>query len=340
MTTVLDSPAAQPATPTVPSEPSARRTRLRSHDDRLQRPELDWLVEHVIPPQGVGQIHGPSGVGKTFVAIDLALRIANPGLADWYGHDVMRHGPVVFVLMEGVQGFQTRLDAWTDEHPHTSSGDIWTLENESVDLIDPQSCKRIIEDCQLAHVTPRLVVIDTQGLATPGADENDNSQMNRVFANLKSLSKHLDCPIVTIAHPGRGETHRERGASAQRQACDFSVSVQDGEVKVVKVKEWEQWEKGRAFELVKSGDSLWAKPSPTLSPSKRQEVLDYIIANNGELTERQVLRRFPSGRRFLHSLQDEYEVYKKPVTREEGGKRQTRTCYFATQCMEIIVEDD
>src|SRR5439155_14578191 len=131
-------------------------------------------IEGVLPDHGVGQIFGASYTGKSFVAIDLSLRLANE-MEDWFGHTIRRGGPVVYVLMEGVFDFQWRLDAWLDAHPGTSADDLLTLEEESVDLRNPESVARIVHDITALGVEPALVVIDAQGLATPGTDENSNT---------------------------------------------------------------------------------------------------------------------------------------------------------------------
>ncbi len=80
----------------------------------LQRvPGMPWRVDGVIPGAGLAGLYGPSGVGKTFLALDLAAAVA--GGRVWFGHKTVQ-GRVVYVVLEGRAGLRNRIDAW--EHFH------------------------------------------------------------------------------------------------------------------------------------------------------------------------------------------------------------------------------
>lgn len=64
----------------TPPSPS----RLLTMRELRQRPKPRWLIEDVLPEEGIGSIFGPTYSGKTFVGIDLALSVAN-GLSYWHG---------------------------------------------------------------------------------------------------------------------------------------------------------------------------------------------------------------------------------------------------------------
>ena len=53
------------------------RFKLHSIQDVLNLPPLEWLVEDVLPVGGQAVLYGPSGEGKSFVALDMALAIAS-----------------------------------------------------------------------------------------------------------------------------------------------------------------------------------------------------------------------------------------------------------------------
>src|SRR6476620_11187022 len=75
----------------------------------LAMPDPQWLVNGVLPESGLAVVYGPSGVGKSFVALDLALSIATG--RDWNAHKV-EAGTVVYVAAEGSVGVQQRVRAW------------------------------------------------------------------------------------------------------------------------------------------------------------------------------------------------------------------------------------
>ena len=78
-------------------------------------PELDWCIEGILPAGSVGMLYAPSGAGKSFVALSMALAC---GLAplDWFGHPVPLHRPTVYVAGEGYAGLKIRIGAWLQRY--------------------------------------------------------------------------------------------------------------------------------------------------------------------------------------------------------------------------------
>src|SRR5688500_3788914 len=87
--------------------------KLFSIEELSALPSPEWLIDGVIERNALGVIYGPSGSGKSFLALDVALSVA----ADkpWHGQKVSA-GPVVYVIGEGRGGTKKRLDAWMKEH--------------------------------------------------------------------------------------------------------------------------------------------------------------------------------------------------------------------------------
>lgn len=73
----------------------------------LQEP--GWLIEKLFPEGALVGLYGPSGEGKTFLALDWALSIAQGG--KWLGWSVQQ-GPVVYVAAEGGRSIRKRVAAW------------------------------------------------------------------------------------------------------------------------------------------------------------------------------------------------------------------------------------
>jgi len=97
-------------------EPHYQRPRfqLLSAAELLMRPDPEWLIEHWLTVGGVGTLYGSWGSGKSFLALDWALHVAD-GLP-WLGDCSVRQGPVVYVVGEGVTGFKLRVAAWRKAH--------------------------------------------------------------------------------------------------------------------------------------------------------------------------------------------------------------------------------
>lgn len=299
--------------------------RLVSMQSLRNAPEQDWLVEHVIPATGVGQLYGKSYTGKSYVALDLAQRIVN-GEPDWFGHTINRPGPVIYVLMEGLFDWAARVDAWLANHPESTDDGLWILPEEAVDLCDKESIKRLGQEAR--SIGPRLLIIDTQALATPGTEENSNTDMGKMIGLLKRLSKALDCPIMLVHHTGYDDSHA-RGASAVFAGMDFVFKVVEGGMAVEKVKGYKPV-KEQSFQIKPHGESAYADPirhhgKAVQGPSER--ILTLLRAEPNQLTKRQVLEHLGGGRSVrsaFESLQYEGEIESIRIDRVEGDRKQRR----------------
>jgi len=82
--------------------------------DELQNlPTTKWRVKGLFPEHGLGSIYGPSGSGKSFLALDLMASIAC-GIT-FYGHKTTQC-PVVYVALEGTGGIAKRVEAYETHH--------------------------------------------------------------------------------------------------------------------------------------------------------------------------------------------------------------------------------
>jgi len=56
-------------------------------------------------------LYGLPKSGKSFLATNAAMAVANPEIASWMGCRIQQHGPVLYVACEGHGGFWKRLQA-------------------------------------------------------------------------------------------------------------------------------------------------------------------------------------------------------------------------------------
>ena len=98
------------------------RFRLLSEADVLAFPDVESLVDGLLPAHGSALLYGPAGVGKFFLALDLAL--ISPARAEaWHGHTLRpgaeEAGWVLYVAAEGAYGLKRRLRAWREATHYT-----------------------------------------------------------------------------------------------------------------------------------------------------------------------------------------------------------------------------
>ena len=70
---------------------------------------VSFMIDGLLPKVGVSMVFGGSGVGKSFVALDMALSVAYG--QEWHGKPVVK-GNVVYMAGEGYFGLGQRLAVW------------------------------------------------------------------------------------------------------------------------------------------------------------------------------------------------------------------------------------
>lgn len=230
------------------------RFRLLGSADLHALPPLAWRVRGVLPAQGLASVYGPSGSGKSFLALDAAAAIADG--AEWFGYRV-KLAPVVYCVLEGEAGFRVRVAAWEQAKGRTLPAGL-RLVLQPFKLTDLQD----VEDLAAAVLTAgagAVTILDTLNRAAPEADENASADMGRILEAAKALQRLTAGLVVVVHHTGKDATRGLRGHSSLFAALDAAVEVtREGdrrEWKVAKAKDGEDGA-GHPFrlEVVDLGD--------------------------------------------------------------------------------------
>lgn len=218
--------------------------RLYRATDFPELAEMRWLVDDVLPEGGLLCVYGASGVGKSFLCLDLAAAIAE-GI-DWFGHSTQQ-SDVVYVALEGQAGLRLRVKAWEEHHGRPfPSGVRFVFEDFYLNQLEEPAqlgTKILSGNGSGDFCEPGLVIIDTLNRAAPGSDENSSADMNGIIAGATMLKMTTDAAVLLIHHPGKDASRGLRGHSSLHAALDSVVEVdQDGEVirwRLVKSKDGE-----------------------------------------------------------------------------------------------------
>ncbi len=203
---------------------------------------IDWLIDGLIESDALGQLYGPPGSYKTFIALNIGLCIAS-GI-DWYGHKV-KQGPVIYINGEGFNGIARRTEAW--RHHNNVEGDLpISFSNTSTILTDENAAEKVMQEIESftkIYGHPQLIIIDTLA-RNAGGDENSTQDMSKFIHHLdKYLRVPFGSSILTIHHTGLSNDNRARGSSVIRAAMDFEYQVkktsQTVELKCTKMKDAE-----------------------------------------------------------------------------------------------------
>lgn len=226
-------------------------------------PPVEWLIPYELPASLSTVICGPSQAGKSFLAVDYAMRVARqyPDRA------------VVYIAPEGGSGYRQRVDAWLAHHGGSEPQNIFFI-LQTVTLLNPQTLGELVSTIQTFN--PILVIIDTLARALVGGDENSAKDIGLFFYHTDLIREATHAAIVVVHHTGKAGAYR--GSSAMYGAVDSWIDFanDDGLITVScgKAKDWEPFAP-RYLRMVKSLDSVVLLPS------------DQVSQRDGGLTEAQ-----------------------------------------------------
>jgi hypothetical protein len=246
--------------PEMPTE-DGPRFKLLTGADLEAMPDIEWLVDDVLPEQGVAVMYGPPGCGKSFLAFDMACAIAEG--TDWSGHHVHRPAPVVYVALEGEAGYKLRAKAWEDRNGRPLPANL-RIVLQPFALTSAKDVHDLVVAIREALPEGGAVMIDTLNRASPGMDENTSEGMGLVIDACKALHRLINGMVLLIAHSGKDESKGVRGHSSLPGAVDSSIVVsRDGNARAWTLKKAKDGEDGisKAFalEVVQLGYSARGK---------------------------------------------------------------------------------
>lgn len=196
---------------------------LVSADEFSQQPApISWLIKGHIQRDALIMVHGPSGGGKTFVVLDMCLRMASGG-GEWCGHRTS-HSTVVYLAGEGHHGVRGRIAGWK-HHNNVERLDMW-VSKSGLDLNTPEGYRRAVNALRSLKKKPDIIVVDTLHRFLSG-DENSAQDAKTMLDACAMLIEEFGCSVLLVHHTGVNEEaqHRARGSSAWRGALDIEISI-------------------------------------------------------------------------------------------------------------------
>ena len=197
---------------------------LVAADEYCKQPApISWMIKGWVQDQSLMMVHGPSGGGKTFLALDWLLSIA-AGLPEWHGHKI-RQQNVVYLCGEGHHGLRSRIAAWKQRHP-TADLSRFLISKTGCDLNTPEGYALVVQSIRDIDIEVGIVGVDTLHRFMNG-DENSAQDAKTMIDACNGIMKEFTCSTLLVHHTGVSEEaqHRARGSSAWRGALDIEVSV-------------------------------------------------------------------------------------------------------------------
>lgn len=211
--------------------------RALSFDEMLEQPPVEWLVDSLLPRVGVALLASEPSAGKSFLALDVAMRIASDG-STFFGKPIRGHGAVAYVALEGAQGMAARTRAWNsayrqERRKHPAHIIEW---KGAAPLTEGQAdFAEELRRYRRKSGSLALLVVDTLTLGLAGANENDSAEIGEALRFLASLCSELRCCILLLHHvrkdgklgkPSRMTLADVRGSSALAGNADSVLGLE------------------------------------------------------------------------------------------------------------------
>lgn len=182
-------------------------------------------VDRVLPKGETVLLFGERNVGKSFVAVDLGLCVAEG--RPWHGHQVTK-GKVLYLAGEGAIGLPARRRAWVTEH-RTVNPPGFALRDRIVHLGNPASMEawqKVIVDQDVD-----LVIIDTLRRASRGKEMENPGDAQEIIELLDDLrSVRYGTTVLALGHPTKSQPEQPAGAGVVQDALPMIHRVtQDGQ---------------------------------------------------------------------------------------------------------------
>lgn len=185
-----------------------------------------WLIKGLISKHSFTSIFGASYTGKSYIAVDLACRVATG--EDFCGYPVKTPGAVVYIAGEGYDGIEKRFLAWSiknnkkmDELPIYISLMPAALGNDDIMKTVEESVRDVssLHDGKIS-----LIIFDTWARNFEG-NENDSADTSAAVRTIDNLKNTYECAALIVHHTGKGDQTKARGSSVLYGALDFEFSV-------------------------------------------------------------------------------------------------------------------
>lgn len=190
--------------------------------------EPDDFVEGLLSRGGASVLVGPPNVGKSFLALDLALSVSMG--RSWFNR-ATEQGVVLYVALEGGGAAKKRLLAYKAAHGIAADAAVpFALVPASVALQDGQNdVARVVEAARTMESATGLrvvlIIVDTLARAMAGGDENSAEAMGGFIRAVDAIRSETGAHVMAVHHLGKNRDSGARGHSSLNGAIDTEITI-------------------------------------------------------------------------------------------------------------------
>jgi hypothetical protein len=178
-----------------------------------------WLIEGLWTEEAVGIVSGQPKLGKTWLALDLALSVAT-GTPALEKYPVPRPGPVlIFAAEDPPKALRSRLEGLcARRNLQIGSVPVNLILASSLRLDTFEDQARLAET--VARHRPRLLVLDPF-VRLHRIDENSALEVSGVLAYLRQLQREEHVAILVVHHSRKAGAESSQAGLSLRGSSDF-----------------------------------------------------------------------------------------------------------------------
>lgn len=182
----------------------------------MKFPENKWVIEKLIPHQGITLISGAPASFKTWIILEMAINIATG--KDLFGQFKCEQNNILIIDEENhLRLIKERFESLTDENDLP----IHYLSQEGFLVSRQEMVKSILEICKKEKIG--VIFIDSL-VRINDAEENDASQMSDVFKSIKWFCQNGLTVIITH-HERKDGGNKSSAQNRLRGSSDIQASV-------------------------------------------------------------------------------------------------------------------
>jgi AAA domain len=202
--------------------PMKSRFRPLTLSEMADLPPPKWLINGLVPEDGLVVLYGEPGAGKSFLALDWGLSVATG--VPWAGREVSQ-GEVVYIYAEGIRGLTQRAAAWRQEHGCIEAP-LFRAVPVAVRIPDPGERSEFVRAIRSVCRTPRLIIIDTLARNFGDGNESAAQDMNAFVDGCEELRVEFPgATVLVVHHPGKDQKRGARGSLALLGAAQASFAL-------------------------------------------------------------------------------------------------------------------
>lgn len=253
---------------------------------KLPRDPQPWLIQDVIPIQGLVNCYARPKVGKSFLALGISEAISNPEVESFLGFPVRKHGKVLYLQIDTPRSF------WADRlEKIVATGDYNISDIGFADrLMAPKGFNILNIESKLwlkeevAKINPLLVVLDTLRELHNG-DENDSTTMKNVVTAV--IDAIPESAIMFISHSRKEFQNIGTDIMDDARGSGYIAGRMDAVMKMT-AREMHIKSRGGAQNIQIMQNKVCGMIERTFTDASLIEFADYLMHVHRELSQREV----------------------------------------------------